>query len=421
MKNVPATIIVGTQFGDEGKGKLTDFLAEKADLVVRYHGGNNAGHTVVVGEKIYKFHLLPSGLIRGKKCCIGAGVALDPRVLIEELKQLGQLKIKLAIDHRTQIIMPWHNLQDGAREQVRGKKIGTTGRGIGPCYEDRAARSGIRFCEFVDPERLRKRIAEVFPTKKRILEEIYSTKVEFSEEDVFKEYSVLVKQLKKFLCDVSLEVSTALKENKNVLFEGAQGMFLDNDFGTYPFVTSSHPMTGGIFTGVGIGLLNDIEAIGIVKAYTTRVGEGPFLTELTGELGETIRKNGQEFGTTTGRPRRVGWLDLVLLKTSIRMNGLTEIALTKADVLNGIPKLKVCVAYECNGKKLEEFPADWTLIEKCKPVYKEFDGFEINHEEKDFNKLSSKARKYIGFIEKELGVPIKFVSLGPKRSQTILR
>ncbi len=418
---MPATIIVGTQFGDEGKGKITDFLAEKADLVVRYHGGNNAGHTVVVGEKTYKFHLLPSGLIQGKRCCIGAGVALDPRVLIEEMKQFGQSKIELAIDHRTQIIMPWHNLQDGAREQARGRKIGTTGRGIGPCYEDRAGRNGIRFCELVEPERLRKRIAEVFPTKKRILEEIYSVNVDFSEEQVFNEYSGLGEKLKQFLGDVSLEVSTALKEGKNVLFEGAQGLFLDNDFGTYPFVTSSHPMAGGIFTGVGIGLLNDIEAIGIVKAYTTRVGEGPFLTELKGELGETIRKNGNEFGTTTGRPRRIGWLDLVLLRTSIRINGLTGIALTKADVLSGIPKLKVCVAYECGGKKLEEFPADWGVLKKCKPVYREFDGFEIDHEEKDFSKLSSEAREYIGFIEKELGVPIKFVSLGPKRSQTILR
>ena len=418
---MPVTIIVGAQFGDEGKGKITDFLAEKADLVVRYHGGNNAGHTVVVGEKVYKFHLLPSGLIQGTKCCIGAGVVLDPKVLLKEMEQLGQSKIKLAIDHRTQIIMPWHNLQDLAREKARGKKIGTTGRGIGPCYEDRAARSGIRFCELVEPERLRKRIAKVFPTKKRILEEIYSVKVDFTEEQVFKEYSELAEKLKPFLEDVSLEVSTAIKDGKNVVFEGAQGMFLDNDFGTYPFVTSSHPLTGGIFTGVGIGLLNNIEAIGIVKAYTTRVGEGPFLTELTGELGETIRKNGNEFGTTTGRPRRVGWLDLVLLKTSIRMNGLTQIALTKADVLNGLPKLKVCVAYECDGKKLEEFPADWTLIEKCKPVYKEFDGFEIDHEEKDFDKLSNEAREYIKFVEKELGVPITFVSLGPKRSQTILR
>tara|TARA_Y100000310_G_scaffold345478_1_gene465445 strand:+ start:1059 stop:2321 length:1263 start_codon:yes stop_codon:yes gene_type:complete len=420
---MPGKFVVGAQFGDEGKGKITDYFAEKADLVVRYQGGNNAGHTVVVGETTYKFHLLPSGLVQGVRSCIGAGVVIDPRVLIEEIAKIkGNTNVDLAIDPRAQIIMPWHNLLDGAREVARGKgKIGTTGRGIGPCYEDRAARSGIRFLELVQPEQLKAKIAELYPMKKKIIEEIYGGKVEFSEEDVFNEYSKLGEELKQHMADVSLEVDTALRNGKEVLFEGAQGTFLDNDFGTYPYVTSSHPTAGAAFTGAGIGLFKDYEVTGIVKAYTTRVGEGPFLTELTDELGEHIRKVGKEFGTTTGRPRRVGWLDLVLLRTAVRLNGLTQIALTKADVLNGIEDLKVCTVYDCGGEQLKDFPADWHLLEKCKPVYETLKGFDIDTETKTFDELSQEAKDYIAFIEKALGVPIKIVSTGPKRSQTILR
>ncbi len=420
---MPAKFIVGTQFGDEGKGKTTDFFAEKADLVVRYQGGNNAGHTVVVGDRTYKFHLLPSGLLQGKKCCIGAGVAIDPRVLVDEIKQIeSEAKINLAIDPRAHIIMPWHNALDAARESAKGKKkIGTTGRGIGPCYEDRAARNGIRFVELVNGEKLKERIAELFPLKKKILEEIYGAKVDFTEEGIFKQYSELGKQLLPLLSDVSIEVSNALKAGKEVLFEGAQGTFLDNDFGTYPFVTSSHPIAGGAFTGIGIGLLKEFEVIGIVKAYTTRVGSGIFPTELEGKLADRIRETGKEFGTTTGRPRRVGWLDLVLLRTAVRLNGLTGIALTKPDVLNGIEELKVCTAYECNGKEMKEFPADWHAVENCKPVYKTFKGFNIAPETKDFDELPQEAKDYIGFMEEELGVPAKIISTGPKRSQTILR
>ncbi len=414
--------IVGTQFGDEGKGKITDFFAGKADLVVRYHGGNNAGHTVVVGEKVYKFHLLPSGLVQGKKCCIAAGVVLDPRVLKEELERLDRKKIELTIDPRVQIIMPWHNLLDGAMEKMLGqKKIGTTGRGIGPCYEDRAARLGIRFMDLVDGERLKKKISEIYPVKKKIIENVYGEKVDFSEEQVFEEYAALGKEFKPFLEDVSVEVSKAIKEGKEVLFEGAQGFFLDNDFGTYPYVTSSHPMTGGVFTGVGIAPFKESEAIGIAKAYTTRVGSGPFVTELDDELGEQIRKNGNEFGTTTGRPRRVGWLDLVLLRTSTRVNGLTNIVLTKIDVLSGIDELKVCVAYECDGKELKEFPFDLEKLERCKPVYKTFKGFEMSQDAKTLEELPAEVIEYADFVEKELGVKVGIISVGPKRSQTILR
>jgi len=420
---MPATIIVGTQFGDEGKGKVTDFYADKADLVIRYQGGNNAGHTVVVGDKTYKFHLLPSGLLQGKKCCIGAGVVVDPRVLAKEIEQISvEFEVKLAIDPRSQVIMPWHNLLDGAREAAKGdRKIGTTGRGIGPCYEDRASRTGIRFAELVDRKRLGQRVKELFPLKKKILEEVYGAKLDFTEESVLEEYGALGETLAQYLEDVSLEAGKALKEGKLVLFEGAQGTFLDNDFGTYPFVTSSHPIAGGLFTGAGIGLFKDFEVTGIVKAYTTRVGSGPFPTELENELGEKIRQAGQEFGTTTGRPRRVGWLDLVILRTAARLNGLTSIALTKLDVLNGIDKLLVCTEYECNGKKLEEFPIGVEELEKCRPVYSEFEGFEIPAGVKEFGKLPEAAQKYVQFIEKQLGVPIKIVSTGPKRSETILR
>ncbi len=414
--------VVGTQFGDEGKGKITDIFAKQADLVVRYQGGNNAGHTVVVGEKVYKFHLLPSGLIQGTRCCIGAGVVIDPRVLMEEINRLDDENPQLAIDPRTQIIMPWHNLLDGATEKMLGnKKIGTTGRGIGPCYEDRAARIGIRFVDLVDRERLKQKIAELYPLKKKILELVYGENVEFTEQEVLDEYAALGEKLKQYMGDVSQEVSKALADGKEVLFEGAQGFFLDNDFGTYPFVTSSHPMTGAVFTGVGIGLIKEYEAFGIVKAYTTRVGGGPFLTELNDDLGELIRQNGKEFGTTTGRPRRVGWLDLVILRTSARVNGLTDVAFTKIDVLNGIEKLKICTAYEMDGKELTEFPADWTLLEKCKPIYREFEGFEVDPETKNYNDLPQAARDYIEFAEKKVGVKFSIISTGPKRSQTIFR
>jgi adenylosuccinate synthase len=420
---VVSTVVVGAQWGDEGKGKIVDLLAEKADLVVRFNGGNNAGHTVVVKGKTYKFHLMPSGAIQGKKCCIGAGAALDPRVLKQEMKQLeGEFTPRLLIDPRAQIIMPWHNALDGAGEAAKGMaKIGTTGRGIGPCYADRALRTGIRFCELVDEKRLFERIGKGFDENEGLLKSVYNAKMPATKEAIFSEYNALGKEFAASMADVSAEATNALNEGKNVLFEGAQGTFLDNDFGTYPFVTSSHPIAGGIFTGVGIGIRKIERVIGIVKAYTTRVGEGPFVTELTGELGEKIRQKGAEFGTTTGRPRRVGWLDLVLLRTAARLNGFTEIALTKLDVLSGLEKIMVCTAYRCNGSVLKELPADLEKLSECTPVYEEFPGFEVKGTEKNMKELGGKAQEYVAFIEKEIGAMASIVSVGPGREETIVR
>lgn len=416
-------VVVGAQWGDEGKGKIVDLLAEKADLVIRFNGGNNAGHTVVVKGKKYKFHLLPSGALQGKKCLIGAGVALDPRVLKQEIEQLeNKDSLKLSIDPRTQIIMPWHSALDGAKEAAKGKaKIGTTGRGIGPCYADRANRAGMRFCELVDAERLKGKIESGFAENENVLKKVYGVGMPASKEAIFEEYNALGKEFAKNMADVSMETSNALNSGKSVLFEGAQGTFLDNDFGTYPFVTSSHPIAGGIFTGVGLGIRKIERVIGIVKAYTTRVGEGPFATELEGALAESVREKGAEFGTTTGRPRRVGWLDLVLLRTANRLNGFTEIALTKIDVLSGMKTIKVCTGYKCDGKTLKEMPADMSLLAQCTPVYAEMAGFEITGKEKKFPDLPKEAREYVAFMEKEIGIPAKIISIGPGREETIVR
>jgi len=420
---MPATVVIGAQFGDEGKGKIVDLLGEKADLVVRFNGGNNAGHTVVVKGQTYKFHLMPSGAIQGKKCCIGAGVALDPRVLKQEMQQLeGKFQVNLAIDPRAQIIMPWHNALDKAREEAKGKKkIGTTGRGIGPCYADRASRTGIRFADLVNGKRLGQRIETFFPGKEKELKAVYGKEMQESKEEILAEYAGLGKEFSQNLGDVSKEVCTALDKGKNVLFEGAQGTFLDNDFGTYPFVTSSHPLSGALFTGVGIGIRPIERVIGIVKAYTTRVGSGPFATELEGKLAEKIRETGKEFGTTPGRPRRVGWLDLVLVRTAIRLNGFTEIALTKLDVLSGLEELQVCTDYELEGRKIRELPADMDLWEKCRPVYKAVPGFEVKGNEKEFGELQEQARQYVKLVEKEIGIPAKIVSVGPGREETMQR
>ena len=416
------TVIIGSQFGDEGKGKVTDFNSDKFDLVVRYQGGNNAGHTVVVECKTFKFHLLPSGIVQGKRILIGAGVVLDPRVLKEELENLGKDDLSIGVDPRTHIIMPWHNLEDEGREESRSKtKIGTTKRGIGPCYADKAHRIGIRFEDLVDEERLRDKIDESYPVKKAMMEKVYGMKVEFSADEIFKEYSKLGKEFKPYLVDVSLEVCEALEEKKEVLFEGAQGTFLDNDFGTYPFVTSSHPISGGVATGVGMPASKITRIIAIVKAYTTRVGNGPFPTELDGEEAHNLREAGGEYGTTTGRPRRVGWLDMPMMRTSMRLNGFTELAITKLDVLSGMKKLKIAKSYTIGDKEIKYFPYSNKGLEKAKANYVEFDGFEIKGTEKKFEDLDSNAQKYLEYIEKEMKCPIKLIGIGPGREETILK
>ncbi len=420
---MPGTVIIGSQWGDEGKGKVTDFYGETADLVVRYQGGNNAGHTVVVGDRKMKFHLLPSGIMRAKHVFIGAGVVIDPRVLKKELENLEKIgkEVHLTIDPRAHIIFPWHNLEDGAQENEHGgEKIGTTGRGIGPAYADKCYRTGIRFEDLINEKRLKQKVEKVYPFKKKLLEKTFGVKIKETADEIFNQYNELGKEFLQYVGDVSLEVNEALDSGKNVMFEGAQGTFLDNDFGTYPYVTSSHPISGGVATGVGMAINKISRIIGIVKAYTTRVGEGPFPTELTGRVGDDLREKGQEYGTTTGRPRRVGWLDIPLLRTSMRLNGFTEIALTKLDVLSGFEKLKVAISYSHSGKTFDYFPYSMRSVEKAQVQYREFEGFTLSGKEKKFKDLPKSAQNYIKFIEEKMGVPIKLVSLGPERSQTIL-
>ena len=415
-------VVVGSQWGDEGKGKVTDVLAESADYVVRFQGGNNAGHTVVVGKDTFKFHLLPSGVVQGKEIRIAQGVVLDPRVLADEIEQLEQRGIspKLKIDPRTHIILPYHNYLDEAREQAAKKgKLGTTLQGIGPCYEDKAARSGIRFEDLIDPKRLKQKLGPLVKLKATILKEVYGSKRELSEQKVLAEYTALGRRFSKYLGDVSSEIYEELEKDSIVLFEGAQGTLLDLAFGTYPYVTSSHPISGSVFINVGIPP-KEFEVLGIVKAYTTRVGEGPFPTELFDDTGEKLRKNGHEFGTTTGRPRRCGWLDLPMLRYSHRLNGFTQLALTKLDVLSGQKTIKVATAYRLGDKEVG-FQHDITILAKCEPVYEELPGFTLDQETPDFMGLPHEARDYISFIEGELGVPITIVSIGPKRKETLFK
>jgi len=418
--NVP-NVVVGTQWGDEGKGKVTDIFAKSADYVVRYQGGNNAGHTIVVGSKVFKFHLIPSGVVQGKHCLIANGVVLDPEVLIGEIENLEKsgIKLKLTIDPLVNIIMPYHKLLDGISElSLKGKMIGTTGRGIGPAYEDKYGRRGIRFVDLFEKEVFEERVNDNFHLKRKLIENVYKQNFRLSKKKVLSDYLSYASRLKKYLGDVSLIVYNALESNKKILFEGAQGTFLDITYGTYPFVTSSHPLSGGLFTEVGIPP-QELNVTGIVKAYTTRVGSGPFLTELENKIGELIRDKGKEFGTTTGRPRRCGWLDLVMLKYSKRLNGLDQIAITKLDVLSGFKKINIAVKYTLRGKEVN-FPLTISQLKKCKVVYKEFEGFEIDPKIISYKDLPKSAKIYLSFIEKYLDTNISLVSIGPKRSETII-
>ncbi|MBI5392434.1 adenylosuccinate synthase [Candidatus Woesearchaeota archaeon] len=432
---MPFTIVIGTQWGDEGKGKFVDLLAEQQDIVVRYQGGNNAGHTVVVDDKEYKFHLLPSGVIQGKRVLLASGVVIDPKVLLKEITALKEKKyiINLGIDVRANIIMPYHILLDLAREKAANKPIGTTGRGICPCYEDKVGRRGVTFFDLIDPVRLQQRLDVIYPEKKALLEKVYNEQLLSSNEQIISEYSVYGNQLKQYLTDVSLELSQ--NSNNKILFEGAQGTFLDVAFGTYPYVTSSHTIAANAFVQAGIPSEKSM-IIGVAKAYTTRVGSGPFITELSADnynktentsdsannalIGDYLRKQGAEYGTTTGRPRRCGWLDLAMLKESTRLNGFTALAITKLDVLSGLDEIKVCTSYLFQGKPLENFPHNAVLLEQCAPVYKTLPGFKLTPELIKNKTLPENAVQYLRYIQKNVGVPINFVSIGPERSQTIL-
>ncbi len=420
-------VVVGTQWGDEGKGKVVDLLTAKCDLVVRFQGGNNAGHTLVVEGKQFIFHIIPSGILyQHKKCLVGNGVVVDPDTLLEEIRGLNDAGIevspdRLSLSERAHIIMPYHMALDLARERVKGSgKIGTTGRGIGPCYEDKVARTGIRAIDLTEPDTLEEKLRTNLKEKNFLLTEFFGAEA-IEVEPVLEKYLKMGEELKPYITDISIEIDDAINSGKQVLFEGAQGTHLDIDHGTYPFVTSSNPVSGSACTGAGIGPTRLDKVIGIVKAYTTRVGEGPFLTELNDKVGNYIQEKGREFGATTGRKRRCGWLDFVVIKDSVRLNGLTGLAITKLDILAGIEKLKVCVGYDCDGEMIKQRPTSLKRLALCKPVYREMEGW--NEDISGVRKLEDlplNARRYLETIEMTTGVPLSIVSVGPGREESII-
>lgn len=416
--------IIGAQWGDEGKGKIVDFLTERCDYVVRFQGGCNAGHTVVVGDEKYILHLIPSGILhKEKKCIIGNGVVLDPAALLKEIEGLKskgvEINDNLFIAKNCHLIMPYHIALE--EESEKSKKIGTTKRGIGPCYTDKIARAGVRAVDLLFPEILRDKIRANLELINFLLEKFYKTNT-LNEEEIFLQYLNYAEKLKKYIVDTDIMINEAIDKGKNVLFEGAQGTLLDIDHGTYPFVTSSNTVAGGICTGAGVSPKRIDKIIGVVKAYTTRVGEGPFPTELKDELGVHLREKGGEYGATTGRPRRCGWLDLVAVKHSLRINGFTGIAITKLDVLDEFDKLKICIGYKYKGKIIQDFPKEIEVLKSCEPVYEELPGWkEKTRGIKDFDKLPKNAKNYLTFIENFLNVKIQIISTGMKRDEIIIK
>ena len=423
MANV---VVVGAQWGDEGKGKVVDIYTEFADDIVRYQGGNNAGHTLVVGDEKVVLHLIPSGILHvGKRCIIGNGVVLDPEVFIKEitkLKDSGRLKDDscLLLSESLHIIMPYHKAIDIARETKSGdKKIGTTGRGIGPCYEDKIGRRGIRLMDLLDREVFARKLKEALEEKNFLLEKLLGAEP-CSYQAILDDYQKFADILRTYVADTSLILAKDLKAGKKVLFEGAQGTLLDVDHGTYPYVTSSSTCAGGTCTGSGVSPRDIHEIIGISKAYVTRVGSGPFPTELLDTTGEELRRIGGEFGATTGRPRRCGWFDAMVIRYAVRVNGLTGIALTKLDVLSEFDTIKVCTGYTCGGNTLESLPARLETFENCQPVYEELPGWKCDiTAARSFEELPANARAYVKRLEELAGCPIVMVSVGPRRDQTI--
>lgn len=423
---MPNVVVIGAQWGDEGKGRIVDLISEKVDIIARYQGGNNAGHTIVIGDEKIVLHHLPSGILRKDKLSvIGNGVVVDPKVLLQEIHELISAgypadETNLKISDRAHIIMPYHRAIDLARESMNGDgKIGTTGRGIGPVYEDKAARRGIKFADLIDADSLAARL-------KAVLEErnLYLTKVLGGEpidfDEIYDEYSQYGKELKKFSCDVSTLLNDSILNGKNILFEGAQGALLDIDFGTYPYVTSSSSGSGGASTGTGVSPTTIDTVLGIAKAYATRVGEGPFPTEISDELGEKLREAGGEFGATTGRPRRCGWFDAFAMRYAAQINGISWIALTKLDVLSGFDVIKLCVGYKHKGNDLTSFPSTYQVLQEVEPIYIEMEGWQEDiSQAKDISELPVQARNYLQKLEEISGVPIYTVSLGPSREKII--
>jgi adenylosuccinate synthase len=425
---MPNTIVIGAQWGDEGKGKVIDILAKKSDYIVRFQGGNNAGHTVVVKDKKSILHLIPSGILhKDKICIIGNGVVIDPKALIDEIDKLKKEgvavnKKNLIIDERAHVILPYHKILDSLKEEnKKGTRIGTTKRGIGPCYTDKAARCGIRICDLVDEQIFRKKLKSNLDEKNKVFRKTYNFKG-FSLEKVYKEYSSYAKRIKPLVGNCSEILNKAVHKKKNILLEGAQGTLLDVDFGTYPFVTSSNASVGGAFTGTGLGPTHIDRVIGVVKAYTTRVGEGPLPTVFPPDILEIIRNRGEEFGATTGRPRRCGWFDAIVGRHAVLVNGLSKIIVTKLDVLDELKEIKICVGYKYKDRTYKTMPANIEVLENCKPIYEKHKGWLKNTSKaKKYSDLPKAARNYLDRISKLLGADIYMVSVGSKRSQILTK
>ncbi|MFA6035617.1 MAG: adenylosuccinate synthase [Candidatus Micrarchaeia archaeon] len=425
---MPASVVVGLQYGDEGKGKVVDYFAQKADIVVRYNGGANAGHTVIVKGKVHKFHLMPSGVLSGRRVVLGPGMVIDPKLLLEEIAQIeaAGIKPKLMLDYRAHVVTPWHKLLDGASELLKAdKKVGTTGRGIGPAYCDKAARIGIRVDDLLDERRLRERLRFLKTLNEKIASRVYE--IQELPADFADEYLEYGRRLSPYVGMCSTDLNAALAAGKKVLFEGAQGAMLDIDLGTYPYVTSSNTTAGAVCSTCGVGPKHINEVVGVVKAYTSRVGSGPFVTELNGRLADGLREKGKEYGTTTGRPRRIGWLNLVAVGYAAMINGTTGLAITKLDTLSGLDKVKVCRAYSLDGKVLGEHKSDPEFLAKCRPVYEELDGWPDPGEagwrsivRKGPKALPAACRRYLAYISRFCNSPIYMASVGPGREDTLI-
>ncbi len=418
-------IVVGTQWGDEGKGKVIDILSAKVDYIVRYQGGNNAGHTVVTQNNEYIFHLIPSGILhKGKICCIGNGVVVDPVVLLREINDLERAGIdidnRLKISTLAHVILPYHKILDQLRETKRTHKIGTTGRGIGPCYADKTIRCGIRMIDLLNRVIFKEKLRDNLKEKNEIFKKVYHHGG-FNFEKIYQEYLNYGRLFSPYLCNTALLLHKAIKDKKDILFEGAQGTFLDIDFGTYPFVTSSSATSGGACIGSGVSPVEIDKVIGVAKAYTTRVGEGPFITEFSPDFSKFMRDRGNEFGATTGRPRRCGWFDAVMVKEAVLLNGISELAIMKMDVLDGLKSVKVCTAYQYKGKRFQEFPYDLEVLRKARPIYKEMPGWDkITSNPRHYRELHSNAKAYLERLQDILGAKISLVSIGSSREETIV-
>jgi len=418
------TIIVGTQWGDEGKGKIIDILSGKVDYIVRYQGGSNAGHTVVVANKQYIFHLIPSGILhRGKICCIGNGVVIDPKLLIEEIDGLSGLKSKLKnrlkVSGLAHAILPYHKVLDKLRETKRMHKIGTTGRGIGPCYSDKINRCGIRIIDLLNRNVFKAKLRDNLKEKNEIFKKVYNHPG-FDFEKIFKEYLAYGRRLAPHISNIALILEKADQAKKDILLEGAQGTFLDIEFGTYPFVTSSSATAGGACTGTGLAPVKIDKVLGVTKAYTTRVGEGPFPTEFSSEFSEFMRHKGKEFGATTGRPRRCGWFDSLMVREAVRVNGISDLAVMKLDVLDGLKTIKICTAYKYKGKLFREFPQDQEVVSAAKPVYKQVSGWSGTVTgAKSWKGLPQQAKDYLSLLQDASGAKISIISIGSSRKETI--